>query len=115
MDPELCTSNYVYIIDGDLDDAPMLEKDTLYRNSVSEEPAAESPVAAEDLTDLHGGSWQRCTITTGRDLNEAPARRTSRGYKEEAWYIVALVGVRGKDRVRSELGNIRKFDALISV
>jgi hypothetical protein len=115
MEPELCTSDYVYIIDGDVDDAPMLEKDTLYFNSVSDDPAAPSPVAAEELAERHDGSWLRCTVTTGLDLNEAPGRSTSRGYKEEAWYIVAIVGERGKDRVRSEFGNIRKFDALISV
>lgn len=86
MEPELCTSDFIYFI----------EQDALLDNMVSgREP--QTPVDAHDLASMPVNGWQRVMLSAGYNLPRGARSGSSGGrYNENAFYIVAMPDKNGK-------------------
>jgi len=85
MEPQLCTSDYIFKI----------EEDVILSNRRKKNPI--SPVDGYDLARLRVNGWQRVMLTEGYNLpGGARSGRGGSGYKEEAYYIVAMPGRMGQ-------------------
>lgn len=103
MEPQLCTSDYIYFI----------EEDALLDNRSSGR-RPQTPVDAHDLASQRVNGWQRVMLSAGYDLPRGARSGSSGGrYDEDAYYIVAMPDKKGL--FKRPYGDPEfEFEALIS-